>query len=135
LILKNDYPGQNAPTAAVAILLAMPKGFLNGVIVVGEQVVVLRNNLKGRVAMPDFINGLFELSGCWFILLSILRILKTKSAKGVHWLHPAFFSAWGSWNLYYYPHLGQWISFIGGFGVLIANSVWVILLLKYWRRK
>jgi len=81
--------------------------------------------------LPDLLNGCFELFGSAFILLSIMKVLKTKSSAGVNWIHPAFFTAWGVWNLFYYPHLGQWLSFVGGIGVVSANIIWVSLLIKY----
>ena len=81
--------------------------------------------------LPDLLNGCFELFGSAFILLSIMKVLKTKSSAGVSWIHPAFFTAWGVWNLFYYPHLGQWLSFVGGIGVVSANIIWVSLLIKY----
>lgn len=84
--------------------------------------------------IPDFVNGGFEIFGSAFIILSILKAYHAKSSKGVNWIHPAFFTAWGFWNLFYYPHLDQWVSFIGGIGVFIMNMIWVVLLIKY-RRK
>jgi len=86
------------------------------------------------MSWADFVNGSFEACGGLFILLSILQVLKDKAVHGVNWIHPAFFSAWGFWNLYYYPSLGQWISFWGGVGVVTMNTIWVVLLIKYRRR-
>jgi hypothetical protein len=54
----------------------------------------------------DLINGLFEAS-------------------------VVFFTAWGVWNLFYYPALGQSLSFIGGLFVVVANSIYVGMLLIY----
>ena len=62
---------------------------------------------------PDLINGTFEASGSLFILRSIFLLHKQKLVRGVSLIHVAFFMAWGWWNLYYYPHLGQWLSFWG----------------------
>lgn len=85
---------------------------------------------------PDLVNGVFEMLGGLFIAASIVRILRDKRVAGINWIHPAFFTAWGLWNLYYYPHLGQIISFLGGMGVVTANTVWVYLLIYYtYRRK
>jgi len=81
--------------------------------------------------MPDLINGLFETSGALFILLSIIKTLKDKEVKGVSWLHVSFFSGWGIWNLFYYPFLGQWLSFCGGVAIVISNTVWCTLLIYY----
>lgn len=82
----------------------------------------------------DLVNGLFETSGGFFILLSVLKLLRDKRVYGVHWLTTAFFMSWGWWNLYYYPHLGQWVSFGGGVFLVGMNTIWVGLLLYYARR-
>ena len=84
--------------------------------------------------IPDIINGCFEIFGAPFILLSVLKLYRDKEVHGVYWLHPTFFTAWGFWNLYYYPHLGQWVSFAGGIAIVIINMIWVIMLLHYRRR-
>ena len=81
--------------------------------------------------IADSINGLLELSGSLFILMSILRLHKDKVVRGIHWIHPTFFTVWGLWNLYYYPLLGQTWSFIGGIGVTVANLVWVGQIVYY----
>ena len=83
--------------------------------------------------MPDGINGLFELCGGLIIALSIRRVLIDKCVRGLSVWHVAFFAAWGYWNLFYYPHLDQWLSFVGGLVVVAGNSVWVVLLVWYWR--
>jgi hypothetical protein len=51
--------------------------------------------------------------------------------KGVSILSTTMFTAWGFWNLFYYPHLGQWWSFTGGLAIVAANALWVALMLKY----
>lgn len=58
-------------------------------------------------------------------------ILRDKGVRGVDWRATAFFTAWGAWNLFYYPHLGQWLSFSGGLVIVAANAVWVSLALRY----
>lgn len=83
---------------------------------------------------PDLINGTYELAGGLFILLSIIRLYHDKQVHGVSVVHVGFFTSWGFWNLFYYPSLNQWWSFIGGLGVVAANSIWVFLLLYYTRR-
>lgn len=82
---------------------------------------------------PDVINGAFECLGAPFIVLSILRLARDKRVAGVSWLHAAFFAAWGYWNLFYYPHLGQWFSFAGAVLIVIANSAWLAQLIWYTR--
>lgn len=80
---------------------------------------------------PDVINGLFEVVGSLFILLSVHKVWKDKSVKGVSWLHVSFFVGWGVWNLYFYPHLDQWWSFGGGIVLAGVQSLWLALLIYY----
>ena len=82
----------------------------------------------------DAINGSFELLGAPFILVSVIKLYREKIVRGVSWTTVLFFTSWGLWNLYYYPHLGQWLSFAGGLAVFFANVAWVVLLVVYHRR-
>lgn len=81
--------------------------------------------------LPDAINGCFELLGAPFILLSVVKLAKEKKVQGISWLHAGFFTSWGFWNLFYYPHLDQWFSFAGGVAIVLANSVWLAQLIYY----
>lgn len=83
---------------------------------------------------PDIINGLFEVFGGVFITMSIIKLHRDKQVAGVNWLMIAFFAAWGYWNLYFYPSLGQWWSFWGGIGVVITNTIYLGMLIYYSRR-
>lgn len=83
------------------------------------------------INIPDFINGMYELLGAPFICLSILKLIREKQVHGISWIHAGFFASWGYWNLYYYPHLNQWLSFCGGIAIVISNTIWLILLLYY----
>lgn len=77
------------------------------------------------MTLPDIINGAFESTGGFFILLSVVKLSRDKKVQGVHWGHSAFFTAWGLWNLYFYPHLDQWLSFWGGMFLVSVNAVWL----------
>ena len=83
------------------------------------------------MAGPDLINGLFEaLAG--FAILNNCRVLyHDKIFKGISLWSTVFFTSWGFWNLYYYPHLNQIISFMGGLLIVGANVLWVGLMLYY----
>jgi membrane protein YdbS with pleckstrin-like domain len=85
--------------------------------------------------MPDIINGLFEVLGGYFIFLHIKTLYEDKEVKGVSWAAVLFFVTWGYWNLYYYPHLGQFISLVGGVVLAVANTIWLIMIIYYKRRK
>lgn len=82
----------------------------------------------------DMMNGLFEGGGSLLLLLNIRQLLRDKKIAGVHWGPVVFWTAWGFWNLFYYPSLHQWYSFYGGCGVVSVNAVWLALLL-YYRQK
>jgi len=80
---------------------------------------------------PDNINACFEIGGFFAICLSIVKTLKDKQVKGISLWYLLFFSSWGGWNLYYYPHLKQSASFLVGILVMIANLVWLALLIYF----
>ena len=81
--------------------------------------------------LNDSINGLFEVIGGCLLWLSVLKLYRDKKVAGVHWLPFVFYASWGYWNLYYYPSLNQWLSFVGGIVVVTSNTAWVILYVKY----
>lgn len=81
--------------------------------------------------MSDLINACFELSGGCIILLNVRQLYKDKELKGFHWGVLLFFTVWGYWNLYYYPHLQQWLSFIGGISVVSSNTIYLSMVIYY----
>lgn len=83
------------------------------------------------MSWQDLINGTFELGASLAILNHIRVVLKQKCVKGVSIASGVFFTIWGFWNVYYYPHLDQTASFVAGVLVVVANCVWVGLLLYY----
>jgi hypothetical protein len=85
--------------------------------------------------MSDLVNGLFELLGALSIWMHVRAIFKAKSYKGVSPFATAFFTSWGFWNLYYYPHLAQWFSFAGGLAIVTGNAVWLYFMWRYRARK
>lgn len=86
------------------------------------------------MAIPDIINGLYEGIGGLFLWHNCHRLYKDKQVKGVSIISTAFFMTWGIWNLWYYPFLNQWVSFIGGCNIVAANIVWVSQMIYYSRR-
>jgi len=80
---------------------------------------------------PDILNGLFELGGALAIVPSIKSILDKRQAIGIHWAHQLFFCSWGLWNLFYYPNLEQWFSFIGAVVLVLTNLLYTSLVWKY----
>lgn len=87
------------------------------------------------MTLPDLINGLFESAGGLFILLSVLKLHRAKVVRGVSAIHVGFFSAWGYWNLFYYPHLDQWFSFAGGAALVAVNTFWLAQVWYYLRKE
>ena len=87
------------------------------------------------MSLPDLINGLFELSGAYFLGLNVIQMYKDKVLKGYNWKATVFFTSWGMWNLFYYPHLGQWLSFAGGCAIVTVNTVWLGQIAYYARRR
>ena len=83
---------------------------------------------------PDWINGAFEAFGSLFILNHCRAVYRDKAVAGVSIISTVFFSLWGVWNLFYYPHLGQWLSFFGGLFIVASNCVWVGLMIYYKRK-
>ena len=83
--------------------------------------------------MADLINGILETTAGFMILLHCRSLYHDKKVRGVSIAATAFFAAWGFWNLYYYPSLGQSLSFWGGLFVVTTNSLWVAMLLYYKR--
>lgn len=79
----------------------------------------------------DFINGCFESASGVAVFIHCLALLRDKQIKGYSPAATLFFSFWGVWNLYYYPHLHQPWSFCGGIIVFSANVLWVMLVIRY----
>jgi len=79
----------------------------------------------------DLINGLFEAFAGAMILLHCRRLYIDKKVRGASTVATTFFTLWGFWNLFYYPHLGQSWSFYGGVIVVAANAIWLGLMLRY----
>jgi hypothetical protein len=80
---------------------------------------------------PDFVNGAFEVCGGIVNFFNVAALYRDKAVKGVRIFPAIVFSAWGLWNLYYYPHLNQWFSFIGGVSIVSANIAWAVLAIHY----
>lgn len=85
--------------------------------------------------VPDLINALFELSAGFFLFNNVRILYKQKKVRGISILSAIVFTAWGYWNLYYYPHLNQWLSFLGGILVVVANTAWIYLAIRYRKKE
>lgn len=75
----------------------------------------------------DLGNAVFELGGAALCLLNIRQLLKDQMLRGVHWGPPLFWTLWGAWNVYFYAHLEQWLSWTAGVLLFGTNLVWYSL--------
>lgn len=85
------------------------------------------------MTLADAVNGCFESLGALFVLNNCRALVRDKRVCGVSLLSSGFFSAWGGWNLYFYPSLGQWLSFAGGVGLVAGNVLWLALAIWFSR--
>lgn len=81
--------------------------------------------------LNDIINGYFELTGEVFTWRNAWQLFQDREIKGVYWPMTGGFAAWGLWNLYYYPSLGQWWSVAGAVVLVIGNIAWIIMAWRY----
>jgi len=86
------------------------------------------------MAWPDLVNGIFEVSGGVLNLMNVWALYRDKKLSGVSLAPTSVFTLWGFWNLWYYPHLDQWLSFAGGCGIVLSNAAWVLMAIYYMRR-
>lgn len=84
---------------------------------------------------PDQINGLFEFVGSCFTWANVHRVVVDKGYAGYYLPGMVFFTSWGVWNLYYYPALGQWWSFLGGACITLANLSWIAVMWRFGRKQ
>lgn len=83
---------------------------------------------------PDTINAAFELGGAVLIWANVRALYRAKEVRGVYAPVMAFYAAWGLWNVFYYPAIGQTLSFWAGLGVVAGNVAWCALAWRYHRR-
>lgn len=76
------------------------------------------------------VNGLFEAVGAIATWANAYRLWRDRTVSGIHPASNSFFAAWGLWNLVYYPHLSQWVSFMGGALLVAGNLVWTYLYIR-----
>ena len=79
----------------------------------------------------DIGNAFFEGIGSVMTWLNVRRVYIDKEVKGVQWQVTLFWTAWGVYNLFLYPHLDLWLSFYGGISIVLANAVWVGMVIRY----
>lgn len=85
--------------------------------------------------MNDIGNMIFESLGGFVVLLSVRKLYRDKQVKGMSVTMMLFFTAWGYWNLYFYPSVGAWLSFYGSVGVTFANTIYTIMVCWYLKQE
>lgn len=84
--------------------------------------------------MNDILNGLFEIGGAFLLTMHCRNLYRDKTVRGMSVAPFIFFTAWGYWNLYYYPSVGCPWSFAGGVAVVLVNTVYLAMLWWYLRK-
>jgi hypothetical protein len=82
----------------------------------------------------DAINAGFEAGLAVMIANNIRCLYRDKQVKGFSLWTVTWVTAWGFWNLYYYPAVNSPLSFWAGIAVVLANATWLGLALYYVRR-
>ena len=83
----------------------------------------------------DKVNGLFELFGGLFVLLSCIKLYRQKKVRGVSAIGIGYFTLWGYWNIHYYSNLAQWMSLVGSLTVTLINTFWLGQIIYYLRKE
>lgn len=73
----------------------------------------------------DHLNGIFESVGGLLLLMNVRRAWRDQAIRGLHPLPSVFFWAWGAFNLWYYPSIGQRWSFWAGIAPCLANTAFL----------
>ena len=81
---------------------------------------------------PDIINSWFKVAGGVSTWYNCVKLFRARKVQGVSVTSAVMFNTWGFWNLWYYPSLDQWASFMGGLVIVSGNTAWVTMAI-YWR--
>jgi hypothetical protein len=85
--------------------------------------------------LPDFLNGSLELVCAGMLYLDVRTLLKHKTVQGISIIARTFFWGWSIWNLWWYPHLHQTFSFVGALAVMLPQTFWLGMLIRYKTKK
>ena len=85
--------------------------------------------------LMDFANAFFEAGGSIFILNHARVLYNQKLVRGMSLLSVFFFSCWGVFNIFYYSHLNQQFSWYAGIAVLVANTIYLSMIIYYKRKE
>lgn len=82
----------------------------------------------------DLANGLYETLAGIFLAISCCKLYHDKRIMGWSIGTQLFFTTWAYWNIFFYAHLNQWISWVGGLFVVFFNSLWTGMAIYYTRK-
>lgn len=81
--------------------------------------------------MPDKINSLFCALGAVFVMMHCWRLHRDKQVRGVSITAAVFGICWAGWTVAYCAILAQWVSTITNACLLLADILWVGMMLYY----
>lgn len=86
--------------------------------------------------MYDQINSGFIFVAGIFYVLNLLKLIKDKDIKGISKLSIVFFSIWNIWTLFFFLMVTEFWWTIGAYIIVtVLNVVYIILMIKYGRKK
>ena len=83
---------------------------------------------------PDLINGAVEFAGSLAAWANVVTLYRDRGYAGISVVVMAFFASRALWRTYFYLHLGQPVSFFGGFSNALAYCVFVGLMIYYGKK-
>lgn len=86
--------------------------------------------------MYDQINSGFIFIAGIFYVLNLFKLIKDKDVKGISKLSICFFSVWNIWTLFFFLMVSEFWWTIAAYGIVaVLNVVYIILMIKYTRKK
>lgn len=93
----------------------------------------VENFFAGIMLSADTVNAGFEIGSGFFTLNHCRVLYNDKIVRGVSLASIFCFVAWGVWNIFYYPSLGQYNSAYAAVFILLANFAYLSLIFFYRR--
>jgi hypothetical protein len=84
---------------------------------------------------PDIINGAVEFAGSLAAWANVRTLWKDKGYAGISVAVMGFFAARSLWRGYFYLHLGQTGSMVGGASNAFAYCLFVILMIHFGKKR
>ena len=83
----------------------------------------------------QIISGFIFVAGIFYVL-NLLKLIKDKDIKGISKLSIVFFSIWNIWTLFFFLMVTEFWWTIGAYIIVtVLNVVYIILMIKYGRKK